>query len=88
MFSYFTNNFNFTSAIIIAPLLVALIAFVLSKTAMKDNPNVLTVAQRAVGEYTFMGLMFSGYIIAISFALEVMFGIKNTENIIGKLSIA
>jgi hypothetical protein len=49
---------------------------------------VKTIAKRAVGEYTFMGLMFSGYIIAISFALEVMYGVKDIKNLIGKLSIA
>jgi hypothetical protein len=34
-----------------------------------------------------MGLMFSGYIIATSFALEMMFGIKDVSNFIGKVSV-
>jgi hypothetical protein len=44
LFSRFAENFNFTAAIIIIPLVVALIAFILSKTAMKHNHQVLIVA--------------------------------------------
>lgn len=35
-----------------------------------------------------MGLMFGGYLIAVSFALEVMFGMKKTSDLIGKVSMA
>jgi hypothetical protein len=44
LFSFFVNNLNFTLAIIVIPLLVAAVAFILSKTALKTNPRILTVA--------------------------------------------
>ena len=49
MFSRFAQNFNFTAALVLIPLLVALIAFILSKTAMKTNEKVVKVYQRALG---------------------------------------
>lgn len=35
LFSRFAENFNFTAAIVLVPLLVALVSFILSKTALK-----------------------------------------------------
>jgi hypothetical protein len=87
LFSHFAHNFNFTAALIAAPLLVALIAFALSKTAMKQNPKARTVAERAVGEYAFMGLMFSGYLFTVSFALEALFGAKDLQSLVGRVSV-
>lgn len=87
LFSRFTENFNFTLAIIIIPLLVALIAFILSKTAMKQNQKVVQVAKKAVGEYVLMGLLFGGYLIAVSFALQLMYGINKTSDMIGTVSL-
>jgi hypothetical protein len=49
LFSRFTENFNFTLAIVLVPLLVALISFILSKTALKENEKVVQVAKKAVG---------------------------------------
>jgi hypothetical protein len=40
LFSHFTENFNFTFAIIAVPLLVAVIAFILSKTTLKNNHKI------------------------------------------------
>ena len=37
LYSRFTENFNFTLAIVLIPLLVALVCFILSKTALKEN---------------------------------------------------
>lgn len=88
LFSRFTENFNFTAAIILVPLLVALVAFILSKTALKENERVVRVAKKAVGEYTLMGILFGGYLIAVSFALQVMYGMKNNSDFIGKVSLA
>ncbi len=88
LFSRFAENFNFTAAIVVVPLLVALVAFVLSKTAFKNNEKVERVFQRALGEYTLNGLLFSGYIIAVAFSLQVMYGIKNSSDFIGKVSLA
>jgi hypothetical protein len=48
---------------------------------------VLNVAKKSVGEYTLMGLAFSGYITSVSFALEVMYGTKKTDDMIGGVSI-
>jgi hypothetical protein len=87
MFSRFTENFNFTFAVIVVPLLVAVVSFILSKTVLKGNKKVLTVFERALGEYTFMGLMFIAYDVTVSFALEVLFGTKNMRDMIGKISI-
>ena len=36
--------------------------------------------ERAIGEYTFTGLMFGGYIIFVSFALEVLYGMKKMND--------
>ena len=69
LFSRFTENFNFTVAIVLIPLITALVAFILHKTAFKDSQKTLNVAKKAVGEYTLMGLLLGGYIIAVSFAL-------------------
>lgn len=46
------------------------------------------MAKKALAEYTLMGLLFGGYIIAVSFALEVMYGMKNNTDLIGKVSLA
>lgn len=40
LFSRFVENFNFTTAIILIPLIIALITFILSKTACKENKRV------------------------------------------------
>lgn len=37
LFSQFLHNFNFTLALILIPLLIALVAFILKKTAMKSR---------------------------------------------------
>ena len=37
LYSRFTENFNFTLAIVLIPLLVGLVCFILSKTALKEN---------------------------------------------------
>jgi chorismate-pyruvate lyase len=55
--------------VIAIPLIVAAVSFILSKTALKNNKKVLTIAQRALGEYTFMGLMFVAYSVTVSLAL-------------------
>lgn len=34
-----------------------------------------------------MGLLFGGYIISVSFALEIMYGVKNTTDMVGKISL-
>jgi hypothetical protein len=37
------------------------------------------IFRKSIGEYTLNGLVFSGYIIGVSFALEISYGIKNTQ---------
>lgn len=69
LFSRFLDNFNFTAAIIVIPLFVALIAFILSKTVCKDSERMSKVAKRAVGEYTLMSILVTAYITAVSSAL-------------------
>ena len=87
LFSRFASNFNFTIAIILIPLIVSLISFILSKTLFRNSLKVEKIFKRSLGEYTLNGLLFSGYIIAVSFVLEMKFGIKNYEGLIGKLSL-
>ena len=88
LFSRFTENFNFTAAIVLIPLLVGLVAFILYKTAFKDSERTLLVAKRAVGEYTLMGLLLGGYMIAVAFALQMMYGMKKMDDFIGTVSLA
>ena len=35
-----------------------------------------------------MGILFAGYLTAVSFALELMYGMKNNSDLIGKVSLA
>jgi hypothetical protein len=69
MFSRFADNLNLTLIILLIPLLVALIAFILSKTIMKENERVIKVAKKAVGEYFLTVLLFCGYLTGVSFGL-------------------
>ena len=48
---------------------------------------MVKVKERAIGEYTFTGLMFGGYIIFVSFALQILFGVKKMEGFISIGSI-
>jgi hypothetical protein len=45
------------------------------------------VAKKAVGEYVLMGLLFGSYLIAVSFALQLMYGINKTSDMIGTVSL-
>jgi hypothetical protein len=67
--SLFAENFNITSLLVFVPLLIALMSFILSKTVLKDNAKCEKVFKKSVGEYTFNGLMFCGYVVGVSFAL-------------------
>ncbi len=69
MFSRFADNLNLTLIILLIPLLVALIAFILSKTIMKENEKTIKVAKKAVGEYFLTVLLFFGYLTGVSFGL-------------------
>jgi hypothetical protein len=71
----------------VIPLLVSAVIFILLKTFFKDNQKVSTIAQRALGEYTFMVLMLFAYVIAVSLGLEAMFGFKNVGDGVGKVSV-
>ena len=44
--------------------------------------------QRALGEYTFTGILFSGYLVFVSLGLEFKYGIKNQNGLWGAGSIA
>lgn len=67
---------------------MALISFVLSKTACKKNERLLKIAKRAVGEYTLMALLVSGYLTAVASALEILYGIKKMDDFTGVASVA
>ena len=45
------------------------------------------MAKRLVCETAFNGVMFCGYIIAVSFALEVVYGTKNMVGFVGIFSV-
>jgi hypothetical protein len=49
LMSHFYENFNFTAAIILIPLLIALITFILSKTIFKNKLNILKISKLSVG---------------------------------------
>jgi hypothetical protein len=49
MFSMLTQNLNFTLLIVFLPLLIALISFILSKTALKNNQNVPKIMKNSLG---------------------------------------
>lgn len=66
---------------------MALVSFILSKTALKDNEKVVNVAKKAVGEYTLMGILLGGYMIAVCSGLEILYGAKKSSDLIGKISI-
>lgn len=34
-----------------------------------------------------MGLLFGGYIISVSFALQILYGVKDTSDMVGKISL-
>lgn len=87
LFTRFTENFNFTTLIILIPLLVSLISLVLWKTLLKNNLKFKKVFKRSLGQYTLNGLLFSGYLVAVSFVLEVQYGIQNTDGFVGKFSL-
>lgn len=69
LFSQFFENYNITIILIFIPLLSGLVAFILSKTLLKDNKKVEYVWRRLVGEYTLTGLMISAYIVSCSSGL-------------------
>ena len=84
LFSRFMENYNLTGLLIGVPLVVALVAFILAKTALKSKAETLEkVRQRALGEYTFTGILFSGYLVFTSFMLELMYGIKSRTGVWG-----
>lgn len=73
LYSRFTENYNFTLLLIILPNLASLVCFILAKTLYKSNEKKQTrtikLARVFACESAFNGVMFSGYIIAVSFAL-------------------
>ena len=45
------------------------------------------MATKSIGEYTLAGILFTGYLTAVSSILELVYGIKNNSDLIGKVSI-
>lgn len=87
LYSRLLENYNITFLLIIIPYLVSLICLVLAKTAFKSQKKhswqLIRVARICACETTFNGVMFSGYIVAVASALQVQYGIKNMEGVIG-----
>lgn len=73
LFSVFTRNYNFTLLLVICPYLISVICLILSKTVFKSDEkkklNAIRWAKKFACEIAFNGIMFSGYIIAVSFGL-------------------
>jgi hypothetical protein len=73
LFSVFTRNYNFTLLLIICPYLISIVCLILSKTIFKyddkKKSNAIRWTKKCVCEIAFNGVMFSGYIIAVSFGL-------------------
>lgn len=88
LYARFLENYNITSVLIFIPLLVGLVVMILSKTALKSKAETLEkVWKRAVGEYAFTGVLFSGYIVFTSFTLELKYGVNNKIGLWGLGSI-
>lgn len=80
-YSNFIKNYNFTFLLlIILPLLIAFIVFILSRTKILDrwkSQNNLTVLSKQFCCYAvYNGVIFSGYIIAVSIAIQFVYGFK------------
>jgi hypothetical protein len=84
LFPHFIENYSFTMVLVFIPLLLALIAFLMTKFCNKDWEMKW---KRLLGEYTFNGLMFSGYIVGVALALQFLYGFKNNSGPIGGFSI-
>ena len=72
LYSHFTENYNFTFLLILLPYLAALVCLILERTLYKQDEKQKKLskwAKRLVCETAFNGVMFCGYIIAVSFAL-------------------
>jgi hypothetical protein len=73
LFSRFAENYNFTFLLILLPYLAALVCLILERTLYKQDEKkqkkLSKWAKRLVCETAFNGVMFCGYIIAVSFAL-------------------
>ena len=73
LYSRFLENFNLTLLLIFIPYLLSLVCFILSRTVYRHKEDkrqfALVIARKSASEYAFAGLMFSGYIIAVSFSL-------------------
>ena len=78
LYARFIENYNFTVFIILFPHLFSLVFFILSKTLFKSNSykasRMLALAKRCACEAVFNGIMFSGYIIAVSLSLQLIYG--------------
>lgn len=76
--------------VVIAPLLVALGAFLASKLGSfgeAGTKRVQRIYRLAVGEYAFAGLIFAGSIIGAAAVLEVRFGMQEIASTIGLASL-
>lgn len=91
LYSRFTENYNFTFLLICVPYLASLVSFILSKTGFREDQKkqsrAIKLAKVFACESAFNGIMFSGYIIAVSFALEAIYGAKNMAGFIGVFSV-
>jgi hypothetical protein len=73
LFSRYWKNYNLTLLLILIPLIIGFITYILSKTAFKKKNKIAmklkTISLKSICEYVFNGLMFSGYIVAVSLGI-------------------
>lgn len=89
--SLFVQNYNLSLLLIFSPYIFSIVLYVVSKTCCQNNQKkkdyLQILAKISSCEYAFCWIMFSGYIIAVAWALECIFGINNTTNLMGVMSI-
>jgi hypothetical protein len=67
---------------VILPILIALLAKILSKTCLKNRQNLLQMIQGySLFEYTLYGFLFNSYIVFTSFMVNLIFLSKDQSKL-------
>jgi hypothetical protein len=91
MYSQFLYNLNSGLIFIIGPILIGLIALIVSRVrdmSEKSTAKLKRFYELALGEYSFVGLVFCGCITGGSAVLEIRFGMNDIASQGGLMSLA
>lgn len=88
-YSQYVLNTNLSLVLIIVPLILALIFFIASKVFKKEERKkyCAILSSKFLHEYTFTCLMFLSYLIAFSFVIEIIYGLKSISSLLTKISL-